>query len=400
MQFDFNFYSALLLIFVSNGLLFSVLLYVKAKQFNQNSNTWLSLFVLICCLYIMPWMLGFAGWYDKQPYRDIVFYIPFQHLYFIGPVLYCFVQSILNPAFKFNKRTLLHFVPGILYLIYSLAVFITDKMVLQRYYFLADGIDRDFDSWYQYSGFVSMIFYFILSFKFYQKYVLLMQNLVSFADNLLFKWLKNFLIAFLSMQVLQVVFFVLGLFFAIETYVGSWWYFFCFAIITYYIALTGYSNNLQAQIPFQFSALANAPILLLPYNQNPGTDTIIIDQEIANQPISDEVLQFKNQILDLFQTEKLYQNPELTLADIAKKVQSNSSVISKVINQGFKVNFNDFVNQYRIDQVKNAFQNQQHKKNTLLGIAFDCGFNSKATFNRAFKKHTTLSPKQYIESFK
>ena len=345
-------------------------------------------------------MLGFAGWYDKQPYRDIVFYIPFQHLYFIGPVLYCFVQSILNPAFKFNKRTLLHFGPGILYLIYSLAVFITDKMVLQRYYFLADGIDRDFDSWYQYSGFVSMIFYFILSFKFYQKYVLLMQNLVSFADNLLFKWLKNFLIAFLSMQVLQVVFFVLGLFFAIETYVGSWWYFFCFAIITYYIALTGYSNNLQTQIPFQFSALANAPILLLPYNQNPDTDTIIIDQEIANQPISDEVLQFKNQILDLFQTEKLYQNPELTLADIAKKVQSNSSVISKVINQGFQVNFNDFVNQYRVDQVKSAFQNQLHKKNTLLGIAFDCGFNSKATFNRAFKKHTTLSPKQYIESFK
>ena len=61
------------------------------------------------------------------------------------------------------------------------------------------------------------------------------------------------------------------------------------------------------------------------------------------------------------------------------------------------MNFNDFVNKYRVEEVKKAFDNGDHKKSTLLGIAFDCGFNSKATFNRAFKKNTGLSPKDYLE---
>ena len=95
--------------------------------------------------------------------------------------------------------------------------------------------------------------------------------------------------------------------------------------------------------------------------------------------------------------EKLFQNPELTLTDVAKKLKSNASVISKAINQGFGLNFNDFFNTYRIEAVKKCFEKGEHKKSTLLGIAFDCGFNSKATFNRAFKKNTGLSPKDFIK---
>ena len=60
------------------------------------------------------------------------------------------------------------------------------------------------------------------------------------------------------------------------------------------------------------------------------------------------------------------------------------------------MNFNDFINNYRIEAVKENLKKGEHKKTTLLGIAFDCGFNSKATFNRAFKKSTGLSPKDYL----
>jgi AraC-like DNA-binding protein len=68
-----------------------------------------------------------------------------------------------------------------------------------------------------------------------------------------------------------------------------------------------------------------------------------------------------------------------------------------VINQGFQLNFNDFINQYRIEAVKDKLKAGEQKTQTLLGIAYDCGFNSKATFNRAFKKVTGLSPKQWLE---
>ena len=219
-----------------------------------------------------------------------------------------------------------------------------------------------------------------------------MQNIVSYADNFLFKWVKTFLIAFLSMQMLQVAFFVLGFFYNIETYVGSWWYFFCFAIIMLYIAISGYNNNLDTYIPFEFDSFQNQKVLLLSSTSPEIAVELNLETNFNNEDISD----WKNKITTLFEVEQAAQNPELTLNDLAKNLKTNVSLVSKVINQGFAMNFNDFVNKYRIDQVKLAFQNGDHKKTTLLGIAFDCGFNSKATFNRAFKKNTGLSPKDYL----
>ena len=398
MHYDFNFYSSLLLIFFSNGLLYSLLLLKKGIANDNQSNKWLSLFIFLCSLYITPWMLGFAGWYDNQPYRDVLFYTPLQHLFFLGPLIYFYIQSLLNPNFKLSKTNFLHLIPGLLYLIYSIIMVVTDKLVLHKYYFLADGMDRDFDTWYQHTGFVSMIFYFILSLKYYQKYQQLMQNLVSFADNLLFKWIKTFLIAFLIMQLLQVSFFLLGFLFDLANYVGSWWYFLSFAIVMYYIAITGYSNASVTSIPFQFDSFQNQKVFLLPSHENEIIEEIDFETIKPSEIQSEEILQLKVRIISLFETEKLSQNAELTLTEIAKKLNTNISVISKAINQGFQMNFNDFVNQYRVQEVKKAFEKGEHKKTTLLGIAFDCGFNSKATFNRAFKKNTGFSPKEFLKS--
>ena len=398
MIFDFNFYSSILLIFVSNGLLYSFLILKKGIQFENQSNKWLSLFVFLCCLYIMPWMFGFSGWYDKQPYRDFMFYVPFQHLFFIGPVFYFYVQSLLNPNFKLNKSNFWHLVPGLLYLVYNLIIFITDKVVLKKYYFYADGADKDFDSWYQYAGFFSMVFYLVLSLKYYQKFLVLMQNITSFADKFVFKWIKTFLIAFLSMQLLQIIFFMVGLFYDIETYVGSWWYFFCFSIIMFYIAITGYNNNLNAQIPFEFDSFQNNKVILFPSIDHEMSEELDFEKGSESNFENEEVLMWKNKIMSLFEIEKAAQNPELSLTDIAKKLKTNVSIVSKVINQGFDLNFNDFVNQYRVEEIKKAFENGDHKKNTLLGIAYDAGFNSKATFNRAFKKNTGFSPKEFLKS--
>ena len=398
MHYDFNFYSSLLLIFFSNGLLYSLLLLKKGIANDNQSNKWLSFFIFLCSLYIAPWMLGFAGWYDNQPYRDVLFYTPLQHLFFLGPLIYFYIQSLLNPNFKLSKTNFLHLIPGLLYLIYSIIMVVTDKLILHKYYFLADGMDRDFDTWYQHTGFVSMIFYFILSLKYYQKYQQLMQNLVSFADNLLFKWIKTFLIAFLIMQLLQVSFFLLGFLFDLANYVGSWWYFLSFAIVMYYIAITGYSNASVTSIPFQFDSFQNQKVFLLPSHENEIIEEIDFETIKPSEIQSEEILQLKVRIISLFETEKLSQNAELTLTEIAKKLNTNISVISKAINQGFQMNFNDFVNQYRVQEVKKAFEKGEHKKTTLLGIAFDCGFNSKATFNRAFKKNTGFSPKEFLKS--
>jgi AraC-like DNA-binding protein len=61
------------------------------------------------------------------------------------------------------------------------------------------------------------------------------------------------------------------------------------------------------------------------------------------------------------------------------------------------MNFNDFVNQHRIEALLQKIAEGEHSIQTLISIALECGFNSKSTFNRAFKRATSLSPKEYIE---
>lgn len=397
MLFQFGFYSSLLLITFSQGIIYSILLLKKAILTEGKSNYWLSFFIFLCCLYIAPWMLGFAGWYDNQPYRDILFYVPFQHLLLIGPVIYFYTQSLLNPSFRLTRKNFLHFIPGITYLIYILGLWIYDKFIFKGYFFYKDGMDKDFESGYQNIGLVSLMIYFIVSIRYYNLYRKLMYQVLSYADTVLFKWIKTYLYAFLIMLSLPLVLDIISSFYPeIDSYTGTWWFFLFFSIIMYYIALTGYSNPIVTKIPFEISIFPNQPALLLQSNQN---EEVIIDikQETFTEKESPETTIWKNKIETLIESEKLYQNPELTLTDLAKKLETNASVISKTINQGFGMNFNDFINLYRIDAVKKAFEAGDHKKSTLLGIAFDCGFNSKATFNRAFKKNTGLSPKEFIE---
>jgi hypothetical protein len=197
MLFEFGFYSSLLLITFSQGIIYSILLLIKAIKTENKSNYWLSLFIFLCSLYVAPWMLGFAGWYDNLPYRDILFYVPFLHLFLIGPAIYFYTQSLLNPGFKFTKKHWLHLIPGILYLLYSLIIWITDKLILNEYYFYEDQTDKDFALWYFVLGFISMTIYFILSLKYYKLYQKIIVQIVSYADLVLFKWIKNYLYAFL-----------------------------------------------------------------------------------------------------------------------------------------------------------------------------------------------------------
>lgn len=401
MLFEFSFYSSLLLVFFVHGFVYAFLLWRKSLVNETVADKWLSIFLFLSVLYIAPWMLGFAGWYDTQPYRDVLFYVPFHHLFFIGPVIFFYVQALLNPSFKFGKREWLHLIPGILYFIYSVIIVVTDKLIVKKYYFLADGADRDFDTWYQLSGYISMIVYFIASIRFYNLYKKLLVQVVSYADSVLFKWIRNFLIAFLAILIVRLILFMLSFSFNLK-YWDTWWYYFAFAIAFYYIAVTGYANSVKTKIPFQTNLFTAKPALLLQYSaaNNDGIEEAeVLEMEDGKIEKADAavVQEWKAKIFAAVVAENLYANSELSLTDLAKKLNTNASVLSKAVNRGFEMNFNDFINYYRVQAVLEKLKAGEQKTQTLLGIAYDCGFNSKATFNRAFKKVTAVSPKEWLE---
>jgi len=102
-------------------------------------------------------------------------------------------------------------------------------------------------------------------------------------------------------------------------------------------------------------------------------------------------------ILHFIKEYKPYLDSQITLQKLAELVQIHPNQLSQVINQNADQNFFNFINSFRTKAVIESLENGIHKEQTLLSIAFSSGFNSKASFNRAFKKMTQQTPSNYIK---
>ena len=123
-----------------------------------------------------------------------------------------------------------------------------------------------------------------------------------------------------------------------------------------------------------------------------GVETAKYENKMDNFDLE----KWQSKIEQVMVNEKLYLNPELTLSELSDKVESHNSLISNVINTKFQKNFNDFVNEFRVNVFKEKIKDPKLQHLTLLAIAFDCGFNSKSTFNRAVKKVTGEMPSAFL----
>ena len=102
--------------------------------------------------------------------------------------------------------------------------------------------------------------------------------------------------------------------------------------------------------------------------------------------------------MKFIEDEKPYLDNELTIYSLAAQLNLPPYILSQLINQHSGKNFFDFINQYRVEQVKEKIRDQSHYRQTLLAIALDCGFNSKSSFNRVFKKITDQTPREFVKS--
>lgn len=102
------------------------------------------------------------------------------------------------------------------------------------------------------------------------------------------------------------------------------------------------------------------------------------------------------QFIELMEKEQLYKDEYLSLSKVAAILEINQCYLSKIINQASSKKFTDIVNAYRINCVRKTFHLNKHKYYTIMSIAYEAGFASKASFNAAFKRETNMTPSQYI----
>lgn len=385
MLFDLGSKSVTLLFFFVQGLVFSALLLYHGWRQEQTASRWLGLFLFLCCLYITPWMCGHANWYAKDGYREVLFFVPFQQLFLLGPVIYFYTRSLLDPTDNLRCRDWWHFAPAAAYLLYSLIVFVVDVAILPEYYFYADGRDKDLAPWYQVTGLTSLTGYALLSIAHYQRYRRRIFQELSYADSVLFSWIRRFLIALVLIIFLRTGF--LFLFPEWGSFGKKFWYYLAFSSLFYYIAIAGYTHAVRSHFPLRVGANRNRPATQPTAAPDPLSAPATTD---APDP---ELLAAVAQFIT---SEAGYRNPELTRTDVAEALGVTTKTVSALINQGFGKNFNDYVNEFRVAAVQERFATGEHHRHTILSIALDCGFNSKTTFNRVFKRLTGQTPVQYL----
>ncbi len=109
----------------------------------------------------------------------------------------------------------------------------------------------------------------------------------------------------------------------------------------------------------------------------------------------EELTTYKSKLWDYMAFHKKYLNSELNIEDLANELGWASKLLSQIINEGYSCNFFDFVNKFRVEEAKSLFSNPTDDKMTIQEVMYDAGFNSKSSFNTAFKKFTKLTPTQF-----
>jgi AraC-like DNA-binding protein len=371
--FSLNWYSVPLLFAFVQGWIYALLFWARAWRHGRASD-WLFGGLLITFTFeIWEYMLGFAG--IEILWREWSFF-PRTFSLLLPPLAYFYLKCQFNTSFRPAWRDLWHALPFALYCLYHLLVFAQgpafvqywENTVQQPYYL--DYIELAL-------RIASQLVYFLAAYQLYRKYRRWAPTQFSETEALSFSWFSRFLWAFLASNVAGWIMTLADYQLNLDFW-HDWWDELFNAGLIYYLAITGYAQPQTRKLYFEAPA----------ENTTPKTEKLP-ESELAD---------WKKRLETLMLNEKPWLEPELSLADLAQRLQTNPSLLSAAVNGAFGKNFNDFVNEYRVEAVKKMLHDPASRHYSLLGIGLECGFNSKSTFNRVFKKMTGIAPGDYAKA--
>ncbi|MEQ9404721.1 MAG: helix-turn-helix domain-containing protein [Cyclobacteriaceae bacterium] len=346
---------------IVNGFVFSFLLLEKKE--NRKANRFLSLMIFCMCLTFTPYMLDPNIWHT---YRWLA-WMPFSLTYWIGPAFYFYIRT-LTSVFKLRKKDLWHFSPVVLNYIHSIYHSLTGESNPWIWF-------HYFSEYLESMAIVSIVIYLIISYRMINTYqTSLLQN-VSNIEGINLTWIRKMILIIAGSFLIILLFLIVSTGMSGKYRLNQWdearsFTLLLYSSILYWLSISGYRQAQTYRLP--------------------DLEAMTFD--------SGEPSELIHSIRTAIETEKLYRNPELSLMDLSKAARLSERAISTAINQELGKNFYQFINEYRVEELKRLLKDPTLNHLKIISLAMDAGFNSKASLNRVFKAFTGMSPKAWQEA--
>jgi AraC-like DNA-binding protein len=304
-------------------------------------------------------------------------------LFLHGPALWFYIKCLSDDNFVFKPIFLLHFIPFIIFSIFHYITFI-DLPDYKKIILLENDQFKE-QVFYKLSVLsigISTITYNIWALNLISKRRVMLMLQYSKVEDIDLRWLNTLTIAALISYSLNVALFNLDLIFHFANYKFLLRLSYSFASL--YIMFLGYFGLQQDNI-FINRIGKNEGSELKPAN----------NKNTSSEKTTDKV--FINILINYVEKNQPYLEPEITISRLSEMLNVRIEFLSDVLNSQLNQNFFDFINKYRVEEFKNQCILKTNSHLTILGIAYGCGFNSKASFYRAFRKFEGISPSAYIK---
>jgi AraC-like DNA-binding protein len=355
-------------------LFLSFLVGTTRQKTNLIANRCLAAFLFFLGIIIIDEPLINSGFYIRYP--QFSGWNTLTH-FAVAPALYMSVSYFVAFNRMFQLRDLVHFSPSLLYVIIQIVV-----TLMRKGNYVHNPDSSNSDQQIALIGlFFQAIFYWIGSFKKLQKHKKSVKNITSSPENVNLEWLKYILYGFALML-------AFGFF---ETFNGFSTPIFS-PLYLGFIYFMGYHAMQQKEI-FPFSTQETDSISAI-LTENDGSTATPKKALFAPE----EMASLKQKLNELMATQKPYLNHELTLPDLAKCLPLSTHELSHLINEGYGENFAQFVNRHRVIESKQLLLSDKHAHLSMVGIAYESGFNSKSAFYRVFKNFMGISPTEFREA--
>ena len=319
---------------------------------NRLANGLLAALISVLALYTLPYVIGYAGYYDAYPWLS---FAPYNLTLSIGPLLYLYLASASGGGSAVPRGWWRHLLPALAQMLYYSVIF-CQSLPFKNHW---DGaVHRPYvEPVERVLLLASLCGYLSLAYRQYQQ-----------CRGTRAAWLRNLLVAAGLTAAFWLLLTVAEFAWSGLSYFQRFPFYLWLAILIGYLGTAGYQ---QGTLIFQTA-----------------------ESRQTNRPaVATTLAELGDRWRATILAERWWRDPDLTLATLAQHLGTNTTTLSRGLNEGLGRNFNEMINRLRVDAVAAALNRCDDRP--LLEIALAEGFNSKASFNRAFKLYTGETPTQF-----